>query len=330
MLLHWNDLAVRLTGRWSRNDENCTIATANGSYIEFAFRGRVAVLHFDVTLNAAPYPHLYIEIDGENRVEAPLDQYLRLFARNENENHVARVILKGSVEQQPRWFPPLVGRTAFLGVEVEERGVLPADNRKIIEFVGDSITEGVLIDADFAPTLAYTWEQHNRVYQDDVTATYAWLTAENLNLRPIMMGYGAVGATRGGCGGVVSAPEAYPYVFSGVPYEGEEPDYVLINHGANDRRSGAEAYLKGYEALLDVIAEKHPRAVLIALSAFCGAYARELEAFCQQYSASHDRTVHFIDGSRWVPVEPLHPLRGGHKIISDGLTPLLREIVENN
>ena len=141
---------------------------------------------------------------------------------------------------QPRWFQPLVGRTALLGIEVEERGVLPADDRKIVEFVGDSITEGVLIDADYAEKPAYTWDQHNRVYQDDVTATYGWLTAEALNLRPVMMGYGAVGATRGGCGGVVKAASAYPFVYDGVPYAGEAPDYIVINHGANDRGAGAE------------------------------------------------------------------------------------------
>ena len=274
MLLKWNDPAVRLTGRWSRNNPDCATATANGSYFEFAFRGRVAVMRFDVTLNAAPYPHLYVEIDGESRVEAPLDQYLRVFAKDANANHVARVILKGSVEMQPRWFQPLVGRTALLGIEVEERGVLPADDRKIVEFVGDSITEGVLIDADYAEKPAYTWDQHNRVYQDDVTATYGWLTAEALNLRPIMMGYGAVGATRGGCGGVVKAASAYSFVYDGVPYAGE------------------------------------------------------LEALCKSYSEKHGRTVHFINGGVWIPAEPLHPLRGGHKIVAEHLIPALKAVID--
>ena len=194
--------------------------------------------------------------------------------------------------------------------------------------MGDSITEGVLIDADYAEKPAYTWDQHNRVYQDDVTATYGWLTAEALNLRPVMMGYGAVGATRGGCGGVVKAASAYPFVYDGVPYAGEAPDYVVINHGANDRGAGAEKYLAGYEELLDAIAEKHPRAVLVALSPFCGAYAAELEALCKSYSEKHGRTVHFINGGVWIPAEPLHPLRGGHKIVAEHLIPALKAIID--
>lgn len=47
----------------------------------------------------------------------------------------------------------------------------------MIEFVGDSITEGVLIDAECT---IFTNDQLNRPFEDDVTATYAWLTAEAL------------------------------------------------------------------------------------------------------------------------------------------------------
>ena len=328
MLLKWNDPAVRLTGRWSRNNPDCATATANGSYFEFAFRGRVAVMHFDVTLNAAPYPHLYVEIDGESRVEAPLDQYLRVFAKDANANHVARVILKGSVEMQPRWFQPLVGRTALLGIEVEERGVLPADDRKIVEFVGDSITEGVLIDADYAEKPAYTWDQHNRVYQDDVTATYGWLTAEALNLRPVMMGYGAVGVTRSGCGGVVRAADAYPYCFAGAPIAADDhPDYVLINHGTNDGGASAADYGAGYTALLDAIRAAHPQAKIFAMSVFCGAHEKDLEQLIPAYNAAHGAQVVFLNGSHWLPPEPIHPLRDGHRLAAEKLAELLRPLL---
>ena len=76
---------------------------------------------------------------------------------------------------------------------MENPAELPADERKTIEFVGDSITEGVLIDVDFYDKdsdFISSQDQNNRCYQDDVCATYAWQTAEALNLRPIFMGYG--------------------------------------------------------------------------------------------------------------------------------------------
>ena len=38
--------------------------------------------------------------------------------------------------------------------------------------------------------------------------------------------------------------------FDGVPYTGEKPDIVLINHGANDRAACAEEYIQRYGCLL--------------------------------------------------------------------------------
>lgn len=65
--------------------------------------------------------------------------------------HTVRVIYKGAVEQQARWRAPLVGRIAFLGLEARREAVLEKDTRPVIEFVGDSITEGVLIDDGCRP-----------------------------------------------------------------------------------------------------------------------------------------------------------------------------------
>ena len=39
--------SIRLTGRWDRGAD-CATATATGSYIEFAFRGKMAVAKFNI------------------------------------------------------------------------------------------------------------------------------------------------------------------------------------------------------------------------------------------------------------------------------------------
>ena len=165
---------------------------------------------------------------------------------------------------------------------------------------------------------------NNRVYQDDSTATYAWLTAKNLGLTPIIMGYGAVGATKGGCGSVPRAAEAYPYCFESHKTNYDSPDYILINHGANDRGASAEEYLKSYGELLDVIRKINPRSRLIALSAFCGAFHKELGEFICKYNKENFCDILFIDSSGWIPEEPLHPDRNGHKIIAERLTEILK------
>jgi hypothetical protein len=324
----YTDPSFRLTGRWDVRSPQSATATATGSYFEFAFEGDLATVVFDVSTNGTPRLHLWVEVDGGDRVEAPVDSYLRVATKTAGV-HVCRVIYKGGTESDSRWFAPLHGKITVCGVFVEKTAALPADRRPIIEFVGDSITEGVLVDADYAHggLPVYDVDMLNRCYQDDVCATYAWLTAEALNLRPVFMGYGAVGVTRAGQGRVVNAVDAYPFNYDGSPVTRPQPDYILINHGANDRPKPVALYLERYGALLQVIRAMNPTAKIVSLSAFCGAFHRELGEFLADYNAAHGDDVLFIDSDGWVPLEPLHPLRDGHKIIAEHLSTLLAPVV---
>lgn len=325
MHLFWNDPAVRLTGRWSRNNVGLAVTTTAGAYLEIAFHGDMALLHFDMTYCTAPVPHLWLQVDNGAMIEAPVDAHMRVATKDFGE-HVLRVIYKSGVEAFHRWYAPLAGRIAFMGVDVEARGKLPDDKRRLIEFVGDSITEGILIDVDYSGTHTYAPEVYNRVFQDDVCAAYAWMTADQLNLRPIIMGYGAVGLTRSGSGNVPRIGIAYPQVFDGCPYTGEHPDIIVINHGANDRGAAPETYISRYSELVDLIHNLHPNARIVCLSAFCGAFVSELSAFVTRYNAEHETPIFFIDSTGWVPMEPLHPLREGHRTIAAHLSAALREL----
>lgn len=164
MLFGTESPAIRFTGRWDITEKNA-VTTAPGGVIEIGYYGKGAVLHFDVDNNRPPFPHLWVVIDDGAKIEVPLAQFLRVEAKEEG-NHIIRVIVKSAVEMHHRWYPPLVGKVTFCGFEADAEGVLPEDNRKTIEFIGDSITEGVLIDAEYDPGKL---DQPNRVYQDDAT-----------------------------------------------------------------------------------------------------------------------------------------------------------------
>lgn len=320
--------SVRLTGRWDTQSPAAAVTTTTGAYLEFAFFGRMALARFDVIANAEPRLHLWIELDGGDRIEAPIDSHLRIMAKDEGA-HVCRIIYKGGSEKDRRWQHPLTGKVSFIGVQTEQPLKLEPDNRRTVEFVGDSITEGVLIDNDFnsAKDPVGHVSEAMRCYQDDVCATYAWLTAEALDLRPIFMGYGAVGVTKEGCGSVPAAPESYPYNFESSPITHPACDLIVINHGANDRRKPVALYLEKYAELLDVIRARNPRATVVALSAFCGAHHGELGEMIAAYNEKNACKVHFIDSFGWIPEEPLHPLRDGHATVAEHLTPLLRAIL---
>lgn len=329
MTVSYTHESVRLTGRWDTRDPQVATTTTTGAYIEFAFEGKMALAHFDTMMNASPYLHLWVQLDGGDMFEAPIDSHLRVIAKNDGK-HICRIIYKGGAEADRRWKLPLTGKVSFMGVQTEKPIALPPDNRPVIEIVGDSITEGVLIDMDYReggmPENSHI-DQYKRRFQDDVCATYAWQTMEALNLRPIFMGYGAVGVTRPGQGSVPAAPESYLFNYEGSPITHAPSDYVLINHGANDRSKPAALYLEKYAELLDIVRAHNPNATVIALSAFCGAHHTELGKMIAQYNEKNGCHVHFIDSDGWVSPEPLHPLRDGHTTIAQHLIPLLKEII---
>lgn len=316
------DPRIQYIGRWAPYGSTAT-ATAVGSRFTLRCSGELAVLHFDVNLLQSPAPHLYIQVDGGARVESTLERYIRIHA--DPGQHTVQVMLKSMVEMFPRWHTPLTNRISFEGVEAEALHELPGETGKVLEVVGDSITEGVLIDADYQPLGR---DMYDRPFQDDVTATYGWLTAEKLGLIPWIMGYGAVGVTKSGCGGVVKAAEAYPYCFEDAPIAADRhPDYVLINHGTNDGGASAEAFREGYIALLDAIRAAHPQAKIFAMSVFCGSHEADLEELIPAYNAAHHDQVVFINGSHWLPPQPIHPLRDGHRLAAERLTEVLRPLL---
>lgn len=321
MFVAYNDASVGFTGRFAPLG-NAMATVTPGSSFRVAFCGKCIVLHFDIENCIAPFPHIWVQIDGGMRAETIVDRWLRLEVPTDGK-HICTVVYKGGVEQYNRWEAPLQGKVSFLGYDADATAILPQDTRPSIEFLGDSITEGVLVD--YYRYYPRQQDQLNRAYQDDATATYAWLTAEALNLRHYHLAFGATGLTRSGHGGAPCCGEAYPYCFAGAPVTYDHPDYVLINHGANDRKSTEEAYIQAYRALLAQIRDAHPAAKLICLSAFCGAYPRAVEEMVKEINEKTGDDIFFIDATGWIPAVPLHPTRNMHATIAQKLIPVLQQ-----
>ena len=327
MIVPYTHESIRLTGRWDTSNPACPIAVAPGSYLEFSFSGRLAVARFDIEMNIQPLLHLWVQVDGGPMIEAQIDRYMRINAMTDGV-HTCRMIYKGGMEASGRWYQPLRGKVSFLGVQTDAPVALAPDTRKTVEFIGDSITEGVLIDVDYHKGThpAFELDQMNRGYQDDTCATYAWLTAEALDLRPVFMGFGATGVSKSGMSRVPAAQDAYDYNFDGSPATFEKTDFVLINHGANDRPVAPEVYKEKYALLLDVVRRRNPEAKIVALSAFCGGHRDALRELVEEYNLKNGTDVAFINGSDWISPTPLHPLRDGHAEVARNLVPELKRI----
>ena len=89
---------IRYIGRWHITSDRATTVTP-GAFLEVAFTGCQALLHFDVSGMSQPYSHLWIQVDGGVSQEVPLGKHIRILAQD-NGNHVARIIFKSA-----RWSP---------------------------------------------------------------------------------------------------------------------------------------------------------------------------------------------------------------------------------
>ena len=314
-----NDKRIRYTGRW-RVSENEAVSTANGNYFEFSFVGENAVIWFNPDDCKKPFPHIYISVDNGAKIEVSLDRYIRISA--DEGNHIVQVILKSSVETQHRWFAPVEAKVCLTGIEADDFIALPEDNRKVIEFIGDSITEGISIDVGY---VNYNKASYDMVYWDDSTAGYAWLTAKALNMRPVIMGYGCLGTTNRGAGNIPPVKESYPYYSDGFAMENTDADFIVINHGTNDRRADREVFMSAYYDFLESVRLRHKNAQIISLTPFCGELAKEIKEVVDKYNTEKNDDVFYIDSTGWISPEPLHPLRDGHKTVSKNLSKIIKE-----
>lgn len=327
MVVPYTHESVRLTGRWAKLPGSA-VTTAPGAYIECSFAGDMAVLRFDTTRNLPVVPHLWISVDGGCRTEVMLDRYLRIRTAH-TALHTAQIIFKSASEESARWREPLTGAVRFLGVQADTPVALKPDTRPIMEIIGDSITEGVSIDTDYREGMLPPLECNalTLAFQNDAAATWAFRTAEALNCRPVIMGYGSVGVTRSGQGRVPAAPAAYPYCYDGEPLDIPQADLIVINHGANDYAATPERYAAAYTELLDAVRARSPLATVFAVSAFRGAHREALAELIPEYNRTRGCRVHFVDTAGWIPPEPLHPHRNGHKTVADRLAPIIREVI---
>ena len=321
MFFDYNHPSIEYTGRFADFDGKKQTVLC-GSVIKIAFKGDYILLNFDTSENESPMPHVYLSLDGGAKVEAALDKFLRVEATYGE--HQLSVIFKSKKSIQERFKTPTVGKMAFIGYYAENSAALLPDERRTVEIIGDSITEGQLVDSDLIVTPED--DQNMYPYQNDATASYAWLTAKALGLRLIQVGHGGAAVTRT----AVKLPRAidfYDFCFEHAPVAYKSPDYVIINYGANDVKSEAKDFVDAYRELLTKIRKKHQSATIIVLAPFVGAFSEELSMLVSSFNENNADTVSFIDTSGWIAKEPLHPLRETHKIIAERLVAELKNII---
>ena len=330
------DARIQYWGRWDlRNASETGAVTVNtGSTILARFRGKQATLHFSVSHYPQQFPSLWVQVDDREWGVATPAETLEVSREPLPEGeHTVRIVVKGFREWERRWDPPLESSIVFRGVSLDQAATLlapPERPRFLIEYLGDSITEGVLVLFDRAAggpdRPRERWPQFS-----DGRRTWAYQSALLLGAEPRIVGFGRHGLTIQSNGGVPPGIYSFPFVYNGVPIDKtRNPDAVVINLGTNDRRAPGEVFGALYKTYLATIRKEYPSAKIFCLQPFIGAHGDAIRKAVDSMSNSGEGAIQFIETSGWVEpdkhtTDGVHLNLEGNRAVADRLAAVLKK-----
>ena len=314
-------------GRWDLTQAGKAVTVNSGSHVTASFMGTGITAKFDTSGNVANnMPTVSIKIDDGALVEKEISATLELAAGLPVAMHTVTLFVRGMNEGQQRWTPPLVSSTVFLGFTVAGGNIVPSPRpvRLKLEFLGDSITEGVALHATGPQG------QTSASWRTDGPRGYAALTAQKLQAEWRQVGFGRQGLTIVGNGGVPKAQDAFNWFYAGVPRDAWQPDFVVINQGTNDRGAAGATFAPLYGSFLGLIRAAYPNAKLVAMRPLVGDFGEEIKGEVAARKTAGDTKVYYVDTAGWTQnadfSDGLHPNQAGSVKIADKLATALQAL----
>lgn len=315
---------IHYYGRWNRlADRAITVNT--GSHVVATFSGTAVTARFDVSLNQTPNPTLAWRIDGGAWQEGELAAAVPLAAGLPAASHEVILMVRGFNEYQARWIPPLVSSVTFLGLDVTGGALQPSPRpvRPKIEFLGDSITEGLYIWSTYNGQTTIPWRA-------DARRSWASQTAQSLGAEWRQVGFGGQGLLKGGSSGVPPANQTFNWIYQGAPRDGWQADVVVINQGTNDGASSAADFRPAYATFIGTVRAGYPGAKLVAMRPYTGAHAAEIQAEVNARRTAGDGRIFYVDTSGWLGngdfTDGVHPNDQGSQKAATALVAALQTL----
>ena len=329
-----DDSRFQYWGRWDLREAATTgaITVNTGSTLLFQFEGNNLILHFTTSQYSQQFPTLWLQIDAEEwKVITPSERLPLAKSPLSPGTHKATLVVKGFREWENRWDKPLVGAIVFRGATPVEGGQLlvpPERPLKLIEYLGDSITEGVLVHK---PTPEEKGKREGWPRFSDGRQTWAYQSALLVGAEPRTVGFGRHGLTVNANGGVPPAIQSFPFIYEGVSIDAlRQPDVVVINMGSNDRnRASSELFAVLYKSYVETIRKKYPTAMILCMRPFVGAHAAAIEETVRRLA---DPKIRYVDTTGWIEpgkhtTDQVHPNLEGNRIAAEKMAVILKEVL---
>ena len=329
-----DDSRFQYWGRWDLREAGTTgaITVNTGSTLLFQFEGNNLTFHFTTSQYPQQFPTLWLQIDaGEWKVITPAEEMPLAKIPLSPGPHKATLVVKGFREWENRWDRPLVSSIIFRGVTPVAGGQLlapPVRPLKLIEYLGDSITEGILVHK---PDPEEKGKREGWPRFSDGRQTWAYQSALLVGAEPRTVGFGRQGLTVNANGGVPPAIQSFPFIYEGAPIDSlPQPDVVVINMGSNDRnRANSELFAALYKSYVETIRKKYPTAIILCLRPFVGAHAAAIEETVRRLA---DSRIRYVDTTGWIEsgkhtTDQVHPNLEGNRIAAEKMAVILKEVL---
>ncbi len=332
---------IQYTGRIDFTDPGRPRLSGAGAYFEVKFRGTACnIILEDQNLNNN---HSYIstEIDGkyQGRIKVTKDKTEYEIAQNLEDTEHMLLVCKATEAQN--------GYIDFLGLLCPELLPFEKSKERKIEFIGDSITCGMGLDATEIPCDSAEWyDQHNAYL------AYGPLVCRELNANCLLSSVSGIGMIRNWNSPGPTMPDVYENTFlntdSTSKWNAQKyvPDLVSICLGTNDFSDGDGSYERGELDSAEFVAEyirfvkrirnRYPNAQICCLSSpmLSGKKSAQLQKNLSQViqhmrEVENDSKVHMFAFPH-VSVSGCsgHPDEKEHRKIAKELLPFFKKVMD--
>jgi lysophospholipase L1-like esterase len=254
-----DDEHFKYTGRVDFTDPKKPKFWSPGVYITTRFKGPACELLInDQEMYGKTHNYIQVVIDGKSsRIQTTGKTNIIQIAKGLSKGIHTLLICKDTESG--------MGYLEFVGLRCEKL-LMPHQPKRMIEYIGDSITAGAGVDASQIPCGKGQWyDQHNAYL------TYGARTSRALNARWQLTAVAGIGLVHSCCNMNILLPQVYDKVYlrnDSLKYnfKSYQPDVVTICLGQNDGPQDSVKFCSEYVRLIDTVRSKYPHADIVCLS----------------------------------------------------------------
>ena len=331
---------IRYTGRIDFRDPEKPRLGGAGSYFEVKFKGSTCDVLLEDQNLYDNHGYISIVIDGkyQGRIKVSKDKTQYEVAKDLEDTEHTLLICKATEAQN--------GYIDFSGLLCSKLLPLEKSKKRKIEFIGDSITCGMGLDATEVPCDSAEWyEQHNAYL------AYGPLVCRQLNADWLLSSVSGIGMLRNWNSPGPTMPDVYENTFlnndSASKWDAQKyvPDLVSICLGTNDFSDGDGSYDRGeldsaefvaaYIRFVKRIRNRYPHVPICCLSSpmLSGKKSEQLQKNLSQViqhmrEVENDDKVHMFVFSKVSASGCMdHPGEQEHREIAKELLPFFKKVM---